>query len=102
MKKHMYAILLAGLSASVFATEKNDTELFCDDTKTIINTLKEKYKEVPILLGKTDDIAKSTMSVWVNFLTKDWTIIATKKDMTCIVGTGSDATLISHKSKTTI
>ena len=73
------------------------TELACYNTQELFKTLKEKYKEIPILTGKADDEAKSTMSVWLNSVDNSWTIVATKKDISCVVGLGTDMKLFPYK-----
>lgn len=72
--------------------------MVCEDTKTVLNVLK-KYKETPFIFGSTGDQAKSLMSVWINPNTKSWTITATVKDITCIVGYGGDITLVPYDQK---
>lgn len=54
------------------------------------------------MTGKADDDAGSTMSVWMNPIDNDWTIIATKDELSCVVGTGTDLKLIPYKKGTTI
>lgn len=78
------------------------TELPCYNTKELFVSLKQKYKEFPIITGKTDDEAGSTMSVWLNPMDNDWTIIATKNDLSCIVGSGTDLKLIPYKKGTSV
>ena len=55
-----------------------------------------------LLTGKTDDDANSTMSVWLNPIENDWTIVATKKDLSCVVGTGTDMKIIPTRKGTNI
>ena len=54
------------------------------------------------MMGKADDEANSTMSIWMNVTDKHWTIIATKNELSCIVGTGTDLKSISYKKGTSI
>ena len=75
-------------------------KLYCDDTKKIVNTLKQTFKEMPFAYGKTGDDAKSIMSLWINPTTKSWTIIATKKDISCVVGVGDEFDLVPYKDTT--
>lgn len=78
------------------------TELPCYNTQELFKNLREKYKELPILTGKTDDDAGSTMSVWLNSVDKDWTIIASKDELSCVIGTGTDLKLIPYKKGTSV
>lgn len=77
-------------------------ELPCYNTTELFKSLREKFKELPLLTGKADDEANSTMSLWMNPIDNDWTIIATKKDISCVVGTGTDMKLIPYKKGTSI
>jgi hypothetical protein len=69
----------------------------CYNTKVLFDALKKNYKESPILIGKADDIAKSTMSLWINSLENSWTIVATKGDLSCVVGTGTHFKVMPNK-----
>lgn len=82
------------------ANEIITTEIYCDKTSTIMNTLRKEYKELPFSFGKANDEAGSTMSLWINPTTKTWTILATKKEVTCVIGTGQDFKLVPYDKKT--
>ena len=97
----MYA-LLSNNSYSQKLEETVKTELPCYNTQELFKSLREKFKELPLLTGKTDDNANSTMSIWLNPVNNDWTIIATKKDLSCVVGTGTDMNLITVRKGTAI
>ena len=107
MKKH-YLILLACcviLPSSLHPRQLETTvktELPCYNTKELFKNLRENYKELPLLTGNTNDEAGSTMSVWMNISDKDWTIIATKDELSCIVGSGTDLKIINYKRGPTI
>jgi hypothetical protein len=65
-----------------------DTQAYCDTTEKIVKDLTAKYGETPILIGSSGDVAKSTMTLWTNPKTKSWSIIATSKETSCIIGVG--------------
>ena len=88
---------LAHAEESVMSEEIVNIELPCYNTIVLFNTLKKNYKESPILIGKADDVAKSTMSLWVNPIDGNWTIIATKGDLSCVVGTGTHFKVMPNK-----
>ena len=77
-----------------------EPRLYCDDTKKIVGTLKQTFKEMPFAFGKTGDDAKSIMSLWINPTTKSWTIIATKRDVSCVIGIGNEFELFPYKDTT--
>ena len=94
--------LLASSSYSQKVQEVVTIELPCYNTQELFKSLREKFKELPILTGKADDEAGSTMSVWLNPIDNDWTIIATKKDISCVVGLGTDMKIIPTRKGTSI
>ena len=57
---------------------------------------------MPLLTGNVADVAKSTLSVWMNPTDKNWTIVATTQDISCIVGMGTDIKLFNYKTGTSI
>lgn len=75
-------------------------EMPCYNTKELFQSLRKKYKEVPLLTGTASDEAKSTVSVWMNPIDKSWSIIATSNDLSCVVGVGTDIKLINYKKGT--
>jgi NAD(P)H-dependent FMN reductase len=98
----MICALLSSNSYSQKLEETVKTELPCYNTQELFKSLREKFKELPLLTGKTDDDANSTMSVWLNPIENDWTIVATKKDLSCVVGTGTDMKIIPTRKGTAI
>ena len=77
-------------------------QLPCYNTKVLFDMLKKNYKESPILVGKADDIAKSTMTLWVNPVDDNWTIVATKGDLSCVVGTGTHFKVMPNKKSLSV
>jgi hypothetical protein len=94
MKTLIAVVFFCIFSNTVFANDDDEesiiikTEIPCYNTDSLLNTLKKEYKEVPILYGISSDQAESTMSVWTSPSTKSWSIIATKGEISCIIGTG--------------
>ena len=95
--KHLTILLLSLPLISAHAQNKPDeivtARLECYNTVKVFNELQKTYKEAPMILGKTSDEAKSTMTLWINTNTKSWTIVATKDTLSCIVGAGTDIEL---------
>ena len=98
----MIYVLLSNNSYSQKLEQTVKTELPCYNTQELFKSLREKFKELPLLTGKTDDDANSTMSVWLNPIENDWTIVATKKDLSCVVGSGTDMKIIPTRKGTNI
>ena len=70
----------------------------CFDTKTLFKSLRETYKESPIIMGNTEDDAKSTMSLWMHPVKNSWTIVSTKEKISCVIGVGTDFKLVTPKT----
>ena len=105
MKTHYLLVLILGLSHNSYSQKLEETvktELPCYNTTELFKSLREKFKELPLLTGKTDDDANSTMSVWLNPIDNNWTIIATKKELSCVVGTGTDMKIIPTRKGTSV
>lgn len=82
--------------------ESITADMPCYNTKEIFKSLIEKYKELPFMTGQVADEASSIVSIWLNPVDNNWTILATKKDLTCVVGMGTDMKIIPHKKGTAI
>lgn len=95
-------MLLPNISHSQKLKDTVETELPCYNTEEIFKSLKEKYKEMPFMTGKAGDFANSTVSIWMNPVDNTWTIIATKKDISCVVGMGTDMKIVPYKKGSNI
>ena len=91
--------LLFLVVATLASAETLTAEMYCDKTETILKSLRDEYKESPIITGKASDMAGSLMTFWINAETKSWSIVATKDNTSCIVGVGESVELISYDKK---
>lgn len=96
------SILLCCAVLTSNAGEMVQRDMFCDETATIQKTLREKYQEIPVLIGKTDDLAGSIMTIWSNPVEETWTIVTTKDDYSCVIGVGQKLTVIDYRKKKNI
>jgi len=95
----MRVILVYLLALNAFAGEVVTRDMYCADTKLIVKDLRDKYKEMPVITGKTDDEAQSLMTIWMNPVDETWTIVATNKDYSCIIGVGQQLKVIDYAKK---
>ena len=63
-----------------------------------LESLKESFKEMPLLTGRASDEAKSILSFWMNPIDNSWSIIATNKDLSCVIGIGTNFNLLNYKT----
>ena len=97
--------MFLGLSTKSYSQEIEESisiDLPCYNTKEIFKSLREKYRELPLMTGSASDEANSVVSLWLNPVDNNWTILATKKDLTCVVGMGTDMKIIPYKKGTSI
>ena len=98
MKKYTILLAFLLLPVSIFAQESSTIKrketisisIPCYDTKELFASLRTMYMEIPIVYGKTDDIAQSTFSMWANNKEKTFTLVATIDDLSCVVGSGRE------------
>ena len=101
----MLATLFAPLiysNNSIISKEVVTFEAPCYTTKTLINALTNTYKESPVIMGKATDEAGSTMSLWRNPIGDNWTIIATKGDLSCVIGSGTHFKIMPNKKSSSL
>jgi hypothetical protein len=102
---YLLVIILLGLSTKSYSQKLEESitiDLPCYNTKEIFKSIREKYKELPFMTGQVADEASSIVSIWLNPVDNNWTILATKKDLTCVVGVGTDMKIIPYKKGTDI
>jgi len=102
---YLLVIMFLGLSTNSHSQEIEESisiDLPCYNTKEIFKSLREKYRELPLMTGSASDEANSVVSLWLNPVDNNWTILATKKDLTCVVGMGTDMKIVPYKKGTSI
>jgi len=80
------------------AEKPNTLEILCDDTIKIAKLLVEEYKEVPVVVGSTDNVYGNIMTLWTNPETRTWTILVTKKDKSCVLDAGGKFEIVGKKT----
>jgi len=103
MKKTIILMLVAFFAPLSYSNESTASEGVvnfqapCYNTTALLNALKNTYKESPIIMGKATDKAESTMSLWSNPIENSWTIVATKNNLSCIIGSGTNLKIMPNK-----
>jgi hypothetical protein len=93
------ALLMGCIALTSNAGEVLTNEMTCEKTKIVFAVLKKEHGEIPVVLGKSDDIAQTIMTLWTNPTSDSWTIVATKDDISCIVGSGQKLKVIPYTKK---
>ena len=97
MKNAAVAFLFCLTSTIVYANDlfTVNKPVFCSDTKSLIQFLSgEDYKETPIWTGKDD---KSRYVIMSNEKTKTWSIVQFNDQIACVLGAGTDGSIIRLK-----
>lgn len=99
LTKQLAIVLTSLITFNANAGEVISRDMFCADTKLIVKDLRDKYNEIPVVTGKVDDEAQSLMTIWMNPVEETWTIVATNKDYSCIIGVGQKLKVIDYSKK---
>ena len=91
------SLVISTNSHSQPVEESISIDLPCYNTQEIFKSLREKYKEFPVMSGKASDEANSVVSIWMNPIDNNWTIVATKNNLSCVVGMGTDIKILNYK-----
>ena len=102
VKMKNWILLITFYAVTSTAGEIVEREMYCDDTAVLSKLLRDKYHEIPVLIGKASDEAGSIMTLWSNPVDESWTIVATKGDYSCVIGLGEKLTVIDYKRKKNI
>lgn len=82
--------------ANTKPVDKIDVTFLCYDTDKLFKTLNAEYQEFPFLIGDSDDIAKSMMTLWISKNGETWTLITSKDETSCVVGAGKNLKLLRY------
>jgi len=86
----LFCLVSTVANAQPFQTNK---PVICDDSKTVIKFLSERYGERLIWMANdAQDLSK--FGLFVNEKTKTWTMLQFTPEIACVVGLGKDSTLI--------
>ena len=80
------------------AQEENIYKTYCDQSKIIFQSLEKEYGEQAIIAGQAPEDKIGIMTLWVNPITKTWTLLLTYPEKTCVIGGGKEFTILG-KSK---
>lgn len=100
MNNYLYILIL--IPTLAFAEpEVLNFQSYCDTTEKIVKVLRDRFDEMPYVTGIADDLASSSMSVWVNPNTGTWSILSTKNEFSCVIGTGVKFKLFPYNKPNT-
>ena len=70
----------------------------CYTSTEVFATLNQKYKEIPVAMGKIND--NTVMTLWSNPVVSSWTVVASniKESISCIVFGGAEFTTVPYKN----
>ena len=98
MKKTAVAFLFCLNSTIAYAIQPFTVNkpVFCTDVKSMIEFLSgEDYQEVPTWIGKDDSSKYVLMS---NEKHKTWTLVQFNDQVACVLGAGTDGSIVRSKS----
>lgn len=68
-----------------------DRPVLCFPIKTLLKDLKEKYREEPMIVGKTTGVGGVVTAFYINIETGSYTVIEMDDEAGCVVSIGTNA-----------
>ncbi len=104
--KYLLVILLSITPFPIFGQQTPEQQAIinerCYTSTEVFATLNQKYKEIPVAMGKIND--NTVMTLWSNPIVSSWTIVASniKESISCIVFGGNEFTVVPYKNSSKI
>ncbi len=104
--KYLLVILLSITPFPIFGQQTPEQQAIinerCYTSVEVFATLQQKYKEIPVAMGKIND--NTVMTLWSNPIVSSWTIVASniKESISCIVFGGNEFTVVPYKNSSKI
>jgi hypothetical protein len=104
--KYLLVILLSITPFPIFGQQTPEQQAIinerCYTSSEVFATLNQKYKEIPVAMGKIND--NTVMTLWSNPIVASWTIVASniKESISCIVFGGAEFTVVPYKNSSKI
>lgn len=89
MGKLLATVLLCFVFSANAQGVKVDRGILCFPIKPLIKDLKEKYREEPMIIGKTTGVDGVVTAVYVNLETGSYTIIEMDDEAGCVISVGT-------------
>ena len=87
----LFLTFLCLFNTSTYAQSTYNMPVVCAPSKVIFNDLSKEFKELPLMVGNTDE--EGIMTIWMG-KSKSYTITITTNDITCIINYGSKLQVI--------
>jgi len=100
--KYLLVILLSITPFPIFGQQTPEQQAIinerCYTSTEVFATLNQKYKEIPVAMGKIND--NTVMTLWSNPMLSSWTMVASniKESISCIVFGGNEFTVVPYKN----
>ena len=104
--KYILVIILSITAFPIFGQQTPEQQAIinerCYTSVEVFATLQQKYKEIPVAMGKIND--NTVMTLWSNPIVASWTIVASniKESISCIVFGGAEFTVVPYKNSSKI
>jgi hypothetical protein len=85
----LLALLVPSFTIAEVNTHRRGYSVHCGETDEIMNHLKDKFDEVIIAMGVTNDSVNSITTIWTNAKTGSFTVLQTNKEISCVISTGN-------------
>lgn len=83
-------------ASNVYCQEITELPVVCYDTDKLFKTLKEKYQEVPVIVGLSNDVGGSTLTFWVS-KNDTYTVVVSVGEVSCVINTGTELKILQKR-----
>ena len=90
MTKLLVALALFISMSSHAQGVKTEKPIMCFPLKTLLKDLKNKYREEPMIVGKTSGVNKVVTAFYVNLETGSYTVIEMDDEAGCVISVGTE------------
>lgn len=90
MTKFLVAIALFVSMTAHAQAVKTEKPVMCFPIKTLLKDLKNKYKEEPMIVGKTSGVDKVVTAFYINLETGSYTVIEMDDEAGCVISVGTE------------
>ena len=85
MREFALAFLFCLISTIANAQINLDKPVYCDSATTILQIIKDRYRETPVWIGSQ---SSGIIMLTLNKTTQSWTLLELYDELACILGTG--------------
>jgi hypothetical protein len=90
MSKILIALIMLVSMSTHAQGVRADKQVLCFPIKTLLKDLRTKYKEEPMIVGKTSGVDKVVTAFYINLETGSYTVVEMDDEAGCVISIGTE------------